>query len=233
MRFESWDALGLDYARGVALTLVAAAGVFALVFAVGTRLLGPVAVLLGAMTAGAAAYIVASAPKRVTDRAAFLQAMEAPSLAASANIYLQSTGSRSRTLLLMRGEETFLKGALREARRMTLLGVDSARIEWAAHRIVSHSVAAVLASVSRIDKARAEEGSEELEGMLSAAELNQETKMPLFIAVAFFLPIMLMLFAAVTHNTGPLALGALAVLELVILDISLSVSSTSEAWKQP
>jgi hypothetical protein len=54
--------------------------------------------------------------------------------------------------------------------------------------------------------------------------------MPLLIAVSFFLPIMLMLFAATAKGTGPVAMAALVVLEVVILDITLAVSGSSVTW---
>jgi hypothetical protein len=52
-------------------------------------------------------------------------------------------------------------------------------------------------------------------------------------AVAFFLPIMLMLFAATAKGTGPVAMAALVVLEVVILDITLAISGSSVAWGRP
>ena len=232
MKFASWEALGIDAARGGLLAACAGAAVGALVLVIGSVLLGPVSFVLACLTGGASVYIVASAPKRLLSRTAFLQALEAPSLAASASIYLKSTGSRSGTLLLIRGDEGYLKAALRDARRMTLLGIDSSGLDWAKEKIVSQSVAAVLASISRIDKVRSGDGSEELEGILSAADLYEETRLPMFIAVSFFLPIMLMLFAAMTHNTGFVALGGLAIIEVVILDIALSVSSNSQGWRK-
>ena len=54
--------------------------------------------------------------------------------------------------------------------------------------------------------------------------------MPLLIAVAFFLPIMMMLFAAMTKETGRVAMGALVVLEVVVLDLTLAISGSSVKW---
>jgi hypothetical protein len=51
-----------------------------------------------------------------------------------------------------------------------------------------------------------------------------------FMAVSFFLPIMLMLFASMTKNTGPMAIVALFVVEIVILDIVLCISRNSVGW---
>ena len=88
----------------------------------------------------------------------------------------------------------------------------------------------MLNSAVGVDRARVEEGSDELDGILGASGLDDETKLPLLIAVAFFLPIMLMLFAAMTKGTGPAAIGGLVVLEIVVLDITLAISRTSVGW---
>ena len=57
--------------------------------------------------------------------AAFRQTVEAPPFAAASNIYLRSTGSRSKTLLMLRAEEPRLRSFLAEVRRRTLLGYDA------------------------------------------------------------------------------------------------------------
>ena len=50
--------------------------------------------------------------------------------------------------------------------------------------------------------------------------------------MSFFLPIMLMLFAAISKETGPAAIGALVVLEVIILDLAFTVSGTSASWEE-
>jgi hypothetical protein len=96
--------------------------------------------------------------------------------------------------------------------------------------IFSESVRTVLNSVVSVDRGNVESGNDELDGILNSTSLDEETKMPLLMAVSFFLPIMLMLFAAMTKNTGPVAVVALVVLEVVILDIVLSISRNSIGW---
>jgi hypothetical protein len=88
----------------------------------------------------------------------------------------------------------------------------------------------VINSVVGVDKARVEEGGDELDGILTSSGLDEETKLPLLIAVAFFLPIMMMLFAAMTKVTGQEAIGALVVLEVVVLDLTLAISGSSIKW---
>ncbi|HEV2389956.1 MAG TPA: hypothetical protein VGS04_04445, partial [Nitrososphaerales archaeon] len=156
------------------------------------------------------------------------------SFAAASNIYLKSTSSRSKTFLALRAEEPRLSSFLLEVRKRVLLGYDASSSAIGAQpesHVFSESVKTVLSSVVGVDRARVDEGSDELDGMLNSSGLDEETKMPLLIAVSFFLPIMLMLFSAMTKQTGALALGALVVLEVVVLDLTLAISGSSVEWE--
>lgn len=234
MRVQSWEQLGLDRARAVAFAVAVGASFFVLVSLAGTELqIGSVSLVLGAMAGAGSSYLVATAPKRIVDAAAFQQTLEAPSLAASSNIYLKSTSSRSKTLLMLRAEEPRLRSFLADARKQVLLGYDApAAIQGALpqNHVFSESVRTVLNSVVGVDRARVEEGGDELDAILSSSSLDDETKLPLVIAVSFFLPIMLMLFAAMTKGTGLVTIGALVVLEIVVLDIAVALSRSSAAW---
>jgi len=234
LRFRSWEQVGLDPTRAMVFVVGVAASFFALVLLVGEQLrIGSVSVVLGAMAAGGAGYLVSTAPRRIVRVAAFQQTLEAPSFAASSNIYLKSTESRSKTFLLLRAEEPRLKAFLADVRRRVLLGYDapSACLGARPHdHVFSESARTVVNSVVGVDRSRVEEGADELDGILNSSGLDEETKLPLLIAVSFFLPIMLMLFAATTKGTGPVALVALFVLEFVVLDLTLAISGSSVAW---
>jgi hypothetical protein len=234
LKVRSWEQVGLDNARALAFALVVGASFFLLVSIVGRELqIGAVSVVLGAMAAAGACYLVSTAPKRIVNIASFQQTLEAPSLAASSNIYLKSTSSRSKTILMLRAEEPRLRSFLAEVRKRILLGYDAqAAVQGALpdRGVFSESVRTVLSSAMGVDRARVEEGGDELDAMLNSSGLDDETKLPLLIAVSFFLPIMLMLFAAMTKGTGPVVVGGLVVLEIVILDITLAISRTSAVW---
>jgi hypothetical protein len=234
LRVESWERLGLHERRALAFVLAVGAGFFALVVVVGQELrVGSVSVILAAMAAATSGYLVFTAPLRVVRMASFRQTLEAPSLAAACNIYLRSTSSRSKTILMLRADEPRLRSFLARARRFTLLGYDAPSAVRAAEpqaHLFSESATTAVHSVVGVDRARVEEGSDELDGILNSSGLEEETKLPLFIAVCFFLPIMLMLFAAVAKETGPVALGAMLLLEVVVLDLTLAVSGSSVAW---
>lgn len=236
MTISSWERSGLDQRRAWLFVVGLALSLFLVVGSVGQHVgLGSASFALGAMAGVTAGYLVSTAPRRSETKAAFLQTMEAPSLASSSNIYLKVTGSRSKTFLLLRADEPHLNRFLSEVRRKILLGYDalSATRKSGYHDLVlSESAETVVNSVVGMDKARVEEGSDELEGVLNATGLEDETKLPVFIAVAFFLPIMLMLFAAMTKGTSLVAIGALAGLEVVILDLALAVSESSVSWRR-
>ena len=234
MNIQSWEQVGLDQRRAVVFTFGVAASFFVLVIVVGGLLrIGPVSFALGAMAAAGAGYLVSTAPRRIVRMAAFQQTLEAPSFAASSNIYLKSTSSRSKTFLALRAEEPRLSSFLAEVRRRVLLGYDASSATLGARaesHVFSESAKTVIDSVVGVDRARVEEGGDELDGILNSSGLDEETKMPLLIAVSFFLPVMLMLFAAMTKETGEVAIGALVVLEVIVLDLTLAISGSSVKW---
>jgi hypothetical protein len=234
LKVQSWEEVGLDQRKATFFTLGVAASFFVPVVLVGGLLrIGPVSFVLGAMAAAGAAYLVFTAPRRIVRMAAFRQTLEAPSFAASSNIYLKATASRSKTFLALRAEEPRLSSFLAEVRRRVLLGYDASSATVGARpesHVFSESVKTVIDSVVGVDRARIEEGSDELDGMLNSTGLDEETKMPLLIAVAFFLPIMMMLFAAMSKATGQVEIGALVVLEVVVLDLTLAISGSSVKW---
>ena len=234
MNVRSWEQIGLDQRKAVVFALGTAASFFFLVVLVGEQLrIGSVSFVLGGMAGAGAGYLVSTAPRRIVRMAAFQQTLEGPSFAASSNIYLKSTSSRSKTLLALRAEEPRLSSYLSEVRRRVLLGYDAYSATLGAEpesHVFSESVKTVINSVVGVDRSRVEEGDDELDGILSSGELDEETKMPLLIAVSFFLPIMLMLFAAMTKGTGEVAMGALVVLEVIVLDLALAISGSSIKW---
>ncbi len=225
MRFSSWDSLELSTWRMLfailLIGLAAACSILVATFAV----LGSGSVLVSLAVGGLASYVVAGFPKRSLDSAAIMQAREAPVLAASAAIFLESTGSRSKTVMMLRSSEPRLSAMIDEAKRSTLLGKDASAAFARVHEVKSDSVSSILGSVVRAQGDRLSDEGEELEGMVRASLSAEETKFPVFLTVSFFLPIMLMLLAAVGHHDDPLPIVSLAFVEVVVLDLALSFSS--------
>ena len=189
-------------------------------------ILGPDSWILGALFACATGYLVASEPRRKLDTVSLWQAREAPVVAASAAVSLRATGSNSRALMLLRCDEEELARTLEDAKRNVLLGhAPRETIVESAAEIASESVSeALLAMVSR-DAGSIEDVGDELESVFAATSLGDETKVPVFIAVCFFAPIMLLLFAVLTRSTTPLELAEVVVLELILLNIAFAFSS--------
>jgi hypothetical protein len=227
LKTPSWDVLELDRRRmAFFVALVAVAPAVAVVVAT-LPFIGQLALALGTVVGAASAYTTAAIPRRVLEKAALLQAREAPTLAASGAVYLQGTGSKSKTVLMLHSEEPMLSSLLEEMKRRTLLGIDAAdSLKRSERRVRSESALRILRSVVRAQGERLQDEGEELESVVRSSVSGEETKFPVFMTIAFFLPIMLMIFAAMERHTEPLAIASLAFLEIVVLDLALSISST-------
>jgi len=226
MKVSSWDVLGLSRAKMCALVASVGIATAACILTVTLTLLGAVSVVLALGVGAAGAYLVASYPRRSLDRSALLQAREAPALAASAAVYLQSTGSRSKTVLMLRSQEPRLSDLFEKARRSTLLGMDAKMAFERTEAVRADSTAGVVGSIVRAHPDKVSDGGEELDGILRASSSAEETNFPVFLTISFFLPIMLMLLAAVGHHDNFASVASLSVLEVVILDLALSFAST-------
>jgi len=210
-----------------ALVLVVAIAPSVVLAGVTLPIIGEIAILLSAVVGAATAYTTASFPKHLLERSAFLQAGESPTLAASGAVYLQSTGSKSKTILMLHSDEVMLSSVLERMKRKTLLGIDAAdALRGEEDMVQSESALRVLDSVTKAHGDRLQDEGEELEATVRSSASGEETKFPVFMTLAFFLPIMLMIFAAIEHHVEPLAMASLAFLEIVVLDLALSVSST-------
>ncbi len=172
-------------------------------------------------------YIVASGPRRVLDRQRVAQARESLPLGAAAAACLHVTGSRSRTLILLRSKERALAEAEDECARRILLGEPAASAWEASSRgLASYSASLVVQNAAAASPGEFASGDEEVRGIASYTELNKETKLPLFMTVCFFAPIMLVLFAVFTRSDSPSTLAELAAFEFVALDLTFYFSST-------
>jgi len=226
MKFKSLEHYRIDPLRFLLLLLLLSLLGGAVVSLVTKDILGSDSWVIGVITAGAAGYLVASEPRRKLDTVSLWQAREAPVVAASAAVSLRATGSNSRALMLLRCDEEELAGTLEDAKRMVLLGhAPKETIVESAAEIASESVSEALLSMVSRDAASIEDVGDELESVFAASSLGDETKVPVFIAVSFFAPIMLLLFAVLTRSTTPQELGEIVVLELIILNIAFAFSS--------
>lgn len=226
MRLTSWDHYRLDYARFVATGLAAAGGAGFLTLEAAGGVLGQEGPAVAALAGAAVFYSVLSLPKRILEAAALRQAREAAALAASASAAFAATKSKCRTLLALRSEDPEVDGAMRRIHRDLLLGVPPERAcEAACGEIASDSARRAIETVARAHRGMPDDMGDESEGLARAAELADQSKLPLFMGAAFFSPIMLVLLAVLTHQTDPRSMLELVGLEVVVMDIAFYFSS--------
>ena len=171
-------------------------------------------------------YFVLSAPRRLADSQRLAEARESPLLSASAAACLTVTGSRPRTIVLMRPRDPALKASLSEAGRKVLLGtrVDRA-LESSAQSLASYTAAAAVRGLAAFAPEGVEQGDEEAQGIALSSDLSRETKVPMLMTVCFFTPILLILYAVFSHTYGVADLAELASLEFIILDLAFFLSA--------
>jgi len=198
----------------------------ALVYLTTRDVLGEASGVLVVAVSAIACYLILSEPGREFETVSLWQAREAPLLAASAAVSLEATGSRAKTILLLRSEEEELAKVLEETKRMVLLGhAPSVVVSNNCSRIASEAASRALLSISTSDPGGIEDEGREVDSVYAASSLGEETKVPIFIAVCFFTPVMLILFAVMTHRTMPADLAELLALQFVILNLALAFSS--------
>ena len=197
------------------------AGGALLTWAVTGDALGQARDAVAAVVGALAFYFVLSAPRRLADSQRLAEARESPLLSASAAACLAVTGSRPRTIVLMRPRDPALQASLKEAAREVLLGtrVDRA-LESSARLLVSYTAASAFRGLAAFIPEGVEQGDEEAEGLAASSDLSQETKVPMIMTACFFTPILLVLYAVFSHAYGAADLAELASLEFIVLDLA-------------
>ncbi len=226
MKFNSLEHYRIGPLRLLLLLLLLSLATGATVSLATRDLVGSQSWVIGALSAVATGYLVASEPRRKLDLVSLWQAREAPVIAASAAVSLRATGSNSRALMLLRCDEEEFAKVLEGAKRRVLLGyAPRETIVGCAGDIASESLSEALLSMVTREAGSIEDAGEELESVFAATSLGEETKVPVFIAVCFFAPMMLLLFAVLSRSTTPLELGELVFLELIVLNLAFAFSS--------
>lgn len=218
-RISIWRVAGVGGAASAASALLAGLAVGGVLGGATTATLLVIALLVF--------YIVLSTPRRILDGQRVAQARESVLLSAAAKACLSVTGSRPRTLILLRPREAALARTVTEAGRVLLLGarVDVA-VSQASPGLASYSAAAALRSVATLSSSAADAGDEETRGLANSSELGRETKLPIFMTACFFSPIMLLLFAVFSHSYDPGSLAELAAFEFILLDLAFYMTAS-------
>ena len=226
MKLASLDHFGISPTKIVALGVaVSSALAFAAMEVLGNVLGGGTDPALVAI-AFLVFYVVVSAPRRLLDAQRVSQARESVLLSAAATACLNVTGSRPRTVLLLRSRDPEVSRALTEAGRRLLLGADvSGAVSSSSERLASYSTVAALQGVAKLERRTPDAGDEEARGLASSSDLARETKLPVFMTACFFTPIMLLLYSVFSHSYGEGSLVELVALEFIVLDLAFYLSS--------
>lgn len=190
------------------------------------------AFLLSCILSAVIFYLASSLPRRIEGAAALAQSREAAVLAVMGSTALEATRSRTKATLLLRSSEGAVCSALREVRRNILLGVPASVAVAQSSGLASRAVREVLRSVSSPGTAVIVEEGEEANAIARSSQLGDETKSPLFMTVAFFAPLMLLLYALMAHVTGLTGLSELVLLQVILLDVAFYFSS-ADAVRRP
>lgn len=229
MRFASFEVFGISFWRMVALGLASSALVaIAVGFAMGDAL-GQAKMATLLVIAALVFYIAVSSPRRLLDQQRVAQARESLLLSASAQACLSVTGSRSKTFMLIRPKENALGAAVKEVGRRILLGSRvGAAVAASSRGIASYSAAAALQDAATTNAREFAGGDEESRGLAAASELNMETKLPMFMTVCFFTPILIVLYAVFSHTYQPERLVELEAFEFVVIDLGYYLSAAEK-----
>jgi hypothetical protein len=172
-------------------------------------------------------YMVVSFPKRLMEASSLSQSREASSLSVMAAIDFEATHSRSRTMLMLMPSDTGIRQVLERVKRAILLGeTASSAVNESVGTLTSYSAAEALRKAATMSPESMEEGGEENRGIVSALQLGEESKLPLFMTVCFFTPIMLLLYAVFSRLEDPRSLMELLGVQLVVLDLSFHFTSS-------
>jgi len=221
MRFESFELLGISIAKIVTLGLAASAAVGIATGLVIGDALGPAKMATLLVISSLVFYIALSSPRRLLDQQRVAQARESLLVSASAQACLSVTGSRSKTFMLIRPTEHALGAAVKEAGRKILLGTNvGAAVAASSRGIASYSAAVALQGVANTSAKEFLGGDEESRGLAAASELGMETKLPLFMTVCFFTPIMIVLYAVFSNTFQPDRLVGLGAFEFAVIDLA-------------
>jgi hypothetical protein len=227
MKIASLDHFGMSIWK-ISLVGVSASAASAAIAAVVTGdVLGGAKSPLLAVIAALVFYIVLSTPRRILDGQRVSQARESVPLAAAATACMNVTGSRSRTIILLRSRDVTLSNNLRDVGRWVLLGARAdGAIARASRNLSSYSVVTALRSVATLSPRTFDAGDEETRGLASSSELSRETMLPIFMTTCFFTPIMLLLYAVFSHAYELVSLIELISFQFIVLDLAFYLSSS-------
>ena len=225
-RVKAWQRLNLDPKKMLlfAGSISVSSGV--IVFATTRSIMAANSPILGGLVSAIVFYLGCSLPKRIEASESFVQSKEAPALAVLGSATLEATHSRSKAVLLLRSGNRAISSTLEGVRREILLGSPPDVAVECAPPLESGSASEVLRSICSPERLSITEGGEEAVAIEKSSQLGEETRSPLFIAAAFFVPLMLLLYAVMDHISEPIGLAELVVLQIILLDVAFYFSTS-------
>ncbi len=224
-RVRAWQRLNLDPRKVLCFSGAAGAASGTVVFESTRNVMAADSPILSVLVSVVVFYLACSLPRRIEASAALSQSMEAPALAVLGSAALEATHSRAKAVLLLRSGEKAVSSLLARARRDILLGIPPDVAVDKAAMLASNSTSEVLRSISSPGHPNPVDEGEEALAIERSSNLGEETRSPLFIAAAFFVPLMLLLYAVLAHIGEPLELAELVVLQVVLLDVAFYFST--------
>lgn len=225
-RVKTWQRLNLDSGKVLCFSFAVAAAAGLVVFAATADAMAADSPILCALVSVMVFYLACSLPRRIEASNSLSQSKEAPALAVLGSVALEATHSRAKAVLLLSSGERSVSEVLAGARKAILLGHPPEQAVAGAVNLASGSAAEVLRSVASQGQWSVFEEGEEALAIEKSSQLGEETRSPLFVAAAFFVPLMLLLYAVTARVAEPVSLAGLVVLQVVILDIAFYFSTS-------
>jgi len=226
VRVASWERFGIDSKRMLLFALLCGASAWLVVRQITVALLADNSTALSMLISSIVFYLVLSFPKHRLEAAALAQSKEIPAVAVMGSAGLDATRSIAKSFLMLRSDEPEISKVLRHIRRAVLLGHKPSEIlKRPELSLASYSAMNVLCSIASPDAGGVFEGGEEALGLMQSAQLGEESKVPLFTAVAFFAPMMLILYSIMSHKTDPTSLAEIVGLQVALIDVAYYFSS--------
>lgn len=226
VKLSAWEHFHLDPRRMLAFCLSCSLSAGVAVRMITANVLGTDSLPLSGIVSAIVFYLALSFPKRLVESAALAQSREAPALAVMGSATLEATHSRTKAVLLLSSGNDDVSSVLLEARKRILRGYPANVAIGGIDGLASSSTAEVLRSIASAERPQISEGGEESQGIVQSSQMAEESKLPIFIAVAFFAPIMLLLYAIMSHVGEAAGLAEVVALQVVLLDIAYYFSSS-------
>jgi hypothetical protein len=196
------------------------------------HIFGGSAFLVSSVLGITAGYIILTEPLRIRRLSRILQSSETPLFSSFINVASIVSGSRTRPIILIDQKQFSFSQSIKEAKRAVLLGYSLEKsLEVLEKNITSSSLLSALKTYRSKNRGSLALYDEYTQQVLDSM-LSYETKVPIFVAVVFFAPILLTFFVITAHLFSPVQLIYMILLDILIVDIGFLYSSSERKMLQ-